>query len=270
MEFAFNNKVHIVTKMSPFQVNYGRELRMGFDIRKKDKNKKAEEFVREMKEKHEEARAALVRSQEEMKRQADRNRKEAEEYRVGDKVLISMKNFSGELIKRATKKLTEKFIGPYVVKKIVLENVVELELPVLLRVHLVVNVRRLVKYQEQVEGQKKIPPPPVKVASEKKYKIEEILDRQERRGKTKYLVKWKGYTVEENTWEWLENLKNVMKKVEEFEKGRFEEEIRRIKLNPKTKEFKREELPERYAAKLLYGWDNKKFDEEYLKKLERN
>ena len=54
------------------------------------------------------------------------------------------------------KKLTEKFIGLYVVKKIVSENVVELELLVLLKIHLVVNVRRIVKYQEQVEGQKKI------------------------------------------------------------------------------------------------------------------
>ena len=144
--------MHTVTKMSPFQVNYGREPRMGFDIRKKEKNKKAEEFVKEMKERHEEARAALVKSQKKMKRQADRNRKEAEEYRVGDKVLISTKDFSAELMKRVMKKLTEKFIGPYVVKKIVLENAVELELPASLRVHPVVNVRRLVKYREQVEG----------------------------------------------------------------------------------------------------------------------
>ena len=79
-EFAFNNKVHTVTKMSLFKVNYGREPRMGFDIRKKGKNEKAEEFAKEMKERHEEARAALVKAQEEMKRQADRNRKEAEEY----------------------------------------------------------------------------------------------------------------------------------------------------------------------------------------------
>jgi len=49
---------------------------------------------------------------------------------VGDKVLISTKDFPMELMKRAMKKLTEKYIGPYVVKKIILENVVELELPV--------------------------------------------------------------------------------------------------------------------------------------------
>ena len=94
-----------------------------------------------------------------------------------------------------------------------------------LRIHPVVNVRRVVKHKEQVEGQKKIPSPPVKVASEKKYEVEEILDRQEKRGKTKYLAKWKGYTAKGNTWEELENLKNAGRKIEEFEKGRFEEEI---------------------------------------------
>ena len=128
-------------------------------------------------------------------------------------------------MKRAMKKLMEKFIGPYVVKKIVSENAVELELPASLRVHLVVNVRRLVKYREQVEEQKKIPPPPVKVDGEEEYEVKEILDRQERRDKTRYLVKWKGYMAEENTWKVLENLKNVGEKIEEFEKGRFEKEI---------------------------------------------
>ena len=198
VEFAFNNKVYTATKMLPFQVNYRREPRMGFDIRKKGKNEKAEEFVREMKEKHKEARAALVKSQEEMKRQADRNRKEVEEYKVSDKVLISMKDFLAELMKKATKKLMEKFIGPYIVRKVVLENVMELELLMLLRIHPVVNGRRIGKYQEQVEGQKRILPPPVEVDSEKEYEVEEILDRQERKGKTKYLVKWKGYTAKEN------------------------------------------------------------------------
>ena len=67
-EFAFNNKVHTVTKSLLFKVNYGRELRMGFDIRKKGKNVKTEEFTREMKNRHEEAKAVLIKSQEEIKR----------------------------------------------------------------------------------------------------------------------------------------------------------------------------------------------------------
>ena len=145
-EFAFNNKVHTVMKSSLFKVNYRRELRMGFDIRKKGKNVKAEEFVKEIKDRHEEAKAAMVRSQEEMKKQADRNRKKAEEYRVGDKVLISTKNFPMELMKRAMKMIIEKYIGPYVVKNIISENTVELKLPVSLRIYPVVNVRRIVKY----------------------------------------------------------------------------------------------------------------------------
>ena len=35
-EFAVNNKVHIATKISPFMANYGRELRMGANIRRKE------------------------------------------------------------------------------------------------------------------------------------------------------------------------------------------------------------------------------------------
>ena len=70
---------------------------------------------------------------------------------MGDKVLISTKDFLIEWIKRLIKKLTEKYIRPYMVKRIVSENAVELNFPAAIRVHLVVNMRRIVKYQEQVE-----------------------------------------------------------------------------------------------------------------------
>jgi len=92
-EFTFNNKVHTVTKSSPFKVNYRRELRMGFDIRKKRKNVKIEEFMKKIKDKYKEAKVALIKSQKEIKRQTDRSRKEVKEYRVGDKMLISTKDF---------------------------------------------------------------------------------------------------------------------------------------------------------------------------------
>ena len=78
-EFVVNNKIHIATKVSSFIANYRRELRMGGDIRKKRKIESAMEFVERMKKVHEEAVAALKKTQEEMKRYADQNRKETEE-----------------------------------------------------------------------------------------------------------------------------------------------------------------------------------------------
>ena len=73
-----NNKVYTATKVSPFMANYGKEVRIGEDIRKKGKVESAMEFVERMKKVHKEAGAALKKIQEEMKRYADRNRKEME------------------------------------------------------------------------------------------------------------------------------------------------------------------------------------------------
>jgi len=91
-EFAFNNKVHIMTKSLPFKVNYEQELRMGFKIKKKEKYAKVEKFVKKMKKIHEEAKAALKKLQEKMKKYANRNKKEVVEYKVGNKVLLSIQN----------------------------------------------------------------------------------------------------------------------------------------------------------------------------------
>ena len=69
-----------------------------------------------------------------------------------------------------------------------------------------------------------------------------------------------------------------MELVDEFE-GRLGAEVRRqekieerwkVKLNPRADEFQRSELLEKYIAKLLFGWDDRKFEDEYLKKLEKN
>jgi len=54
-----NNKVHTATKVLPFMANYGRELRMGGDIRKKGKVEKATEFVERMKKVYKETGVAL-------------------------------------------------------------------------------------------------------------------------------------------------------------------------------------------------------------------
>ena len=77
--------------------------------------------------------------------------------------------------------------------------------------------------------------------------------------------------VEHDIWERKEDLGNVREVLEEFE-GRMNTEVRRQeKLDiAEEKDFRRGELPEKFMAKMLYGWDDGKFEEEYLRKLERN
>ena len=69
-----------MTKVSPFMANYGKELRMGGDIRRKGKVERATEFVERMKKVHEEVEAALKKTQEEMKRYVDKRRKKTENW----------------------------------------------------------------------------------------------------------------------------------------------------------------------------------------------
>jgi len=138
----------LTTNLLLFKVNYGREPIIGFEIRKKRKYAKAEEFVKEMKEIHEKAKVVLKKLQKEMKKYANRNKKKSVEYKVGDIVLLSIKDLTWQMMNRKTEKLTEKFVGLYKIKKIILENTVKLELPVLVKIHLVVNVSRIAMYQK--------------------------------------------------------------------------------------------------------------------------
>jgi len=142
-EFAYNNKIHSSTKTSPFKANYRQDPRMGFEIRKKGKYERAEKFVAKMKKIQKKAKVVLRKAQEEMKKYADKKRAEVNEYKIGDLVMLSTKDLKYQMVRRRTEKLTERYIGPYKIKGIVLLNTVELELPSIVKIHLVVNISRI-------------------------------------------------------------------------------------------------------------------------------
>ena len=72
VEFAYNNKIHIATKILPFKVNYGQNPRMRFEGRRKGKYEAAGKFMEKMKKIQKEAKVALGKVQEEMKKFADK------------------------------------------------------------------------------------------------------------------------------------------------------------------------------------------------------
>ena len=167
--------------------------------------------------------------------------------------MLSTKDLKYQMVGRRTEKLTERFIGPYKIQKIVLLNTVKLELPSIVKIHPVANVSRIRCYVGQVEGQRKEQPAPVIIEGEEKWEVERILNKWKIREKNKYLVQWKGFTAESDTWEGRENLENAKEAIEEFEKEyrRDIEDIRKQKREEGT--FRRGELPGRFTAKKLSG-----------------
>jgi len=112
-----------------------------------------------------------------MKKYADRKRGKVDNYKVEDLVMLSTKDLKYQMVGKKTEKLMERFVGPYKIKKIMLLNAVKLKLPSTVKIHLVVNISRICKYIEQVEGQKKEQLAPVIIKEEEKWEVERILNK---------------------------------------------------------------------------------------------
>ena len=162
---------------------------------------------------------------------------------------------------RCSEKLMEQFMDTYKVKRIISTNTIELELPSIIKIHPVVNISRVYMYKDQIESQKEKQPLLVIIEEKKEYKVEKILNKRKFRGKDRYPVQQKGYTAKENTLELRENLENARDLVERFEKE-YRKKLRQTRKED-HREFYKRELLERYTAKILYRWNNKRFDQEY-------
>jgi len=204
-----------------------------------------------------------------MRKYADKKRLDIDEYKVGDLVMLSTKDLKYQMVRRRTEKLTERFVGPYRVKEIISLNAVKLELSSTVKIHPVVNVSRVRRYVGQVEGQRKEQPAPVIIEGEEEWEVERILNKRKVRGKDKYLVRWKGFTAESDTWEGRKNLENAKEAIEvEKEYQRDMEDVAQQEREEGI--FRRGELPGRFTAKKLYGWSDKRYDQEYWGRMEKN
>ena len=152
-----------------------------------------------------------------MKVQADKRQNPAPDYKVGQQVWLSTDTL--RMLNHASKKLTEKWIGPYEVTRVT-PNAVELRLPKTLRIHPVVNVSHVKPYLGPLPGQPVSQPSPVQVSEERdeEYEVDYIVASHIYKCQLQCLVHWKGYEEHECTWEPASNVKNASLAVEHLYK----------------------------------------------------
>ena len=160
----------------------------------------ADELANEMAKVLEETRCNIIEAQGRMKVQADKHCTEAPNFKVGDKVWLSTTNLR---LTHASKKLSECWVGPYAIIKLVGNNAVELTLPCSMKIHPVVNISRVKPYKERLPGQPLQKPGPITVTEDRdvEYEVDYIVDSCWKGKRLEYLVHWSGFNKEDRTWE---------------------------------------------------------------------
>ena len=116
-------------------------------------------------------------------------------------------------------------MGPYVIEEVVLKNVVKLRLPTSIRIYPVVNMSRVVRYEELGKEQRVEELELVEVDGVEEWEVKKILNKRKIWEVEKYLVCWKGFIAENDIWEKEKNLENTRELVNEFEE-RISTEVR--------------------------------------------
>ena len=134
-------------------------------------------------------------------------------------------------------KLRLRFIGPFRIVKQMSPDNFKLDLPDNLRIHNNFHVNLLKPYipndSTLFPNRTVSPPEPIQMIGHVEYEVERIIDIRRRHGRTQYLIKWKGYSEHESTWEDEEDCQNARKMIEKFLWNRNRQDADR-KSNGKT------------------------------------
>jgi hypothetical protein len=220
-EFAYNNATHEGTKNSPFFLEYGRHPRAGLSLDKEPKTSDMLEIAWQHSEAQEQAKASMELAAERMKWYYDKSIQKVP-FKIGDTVMVDLKDYV-----KTGQKLQPKFYGPFKIIKQVSPVNFELKWPSDLRkYHPVFHASKLIPYNEPTFKGQKFKKPDSEIINElPEFEVERILDSQ-RKGRFKdpkknklyYFVRWKGYGLDDDSWEPVQNLQNSQEVIEDFHK----------------------------------------------------
>ncbi|QRW22893.1 Retrotransposable element Tf2 protein [Rhizoctonia solani] len=209
-EFAYNNAVHSLTGKSLFKALYGWEPSLTPSYVPTDVPE-ADNLATQMEAQWQEIESALRQSK---TRMVAGETGEPLKFEIGEEAWLDAKNVK---LKTLSPKLTKQQLGPFKITKKISNRAYHLELLPTIRIHNVFYVGLLSKVKRDKKHSFENRPQPVTIDGEEEYEVEGITDAEEREGKWFFRVKWKGYGLEENTWEPQENLKNAGKILKKYE-----------------------------------------------------
>jgi hypothetical protein len=216
-EFVFNNAVHETMGQTPFFLNKGRHPRM-LPTDPVTNTSMAGTYLQELQKVMEKAEESLRKAKQAMKKRWDSNKRSRVEYEEGDLVLIQADYLPST---RPSRKLDDKWRGPFKILQKKGNTAYEIELPSSWKGHNIFNEARIKRFTEPIfPGQPRKaqrPDPVLTNTGREEYEVEEILDDRERNNKKEYLVRWKDYRPEDDTWESQENLKNAPRVRRQYE-----------------------------------------------------
>jgi chromobox protein 5 len=104
------------------------------------------------------------------------------------------------------------------------------------------------------------------------YYVEKVLDKKVVDGEVRYLIKWEGWSIDDSTWEPIENLGNIKNLIEEFEaellekkkkggSGTTKQPVGRPRQNPNSFAIKKKADPNYDLDDELNSRINKKKDD---------
>ncbi|CAJ0955911.1 unnamed protein product, partial [Ranitomeya imitator] len=195
-EFALNNRASSATLVLPFFCNSGFHPHFSSGQVESSDCPGVDTVVDRLQQIWTHVVDNLTLSQEKAQRFANRRRCVGPRLRVGDLVWLSSRYIP---MKVSSPKFKPRFIGPYRISEVLNPVSFRLTLPASFSIHNVFHRSLLRRYVAPVVPSID-PPAPVLVAGKLEYIVEKILDSRVSRRKLQYLVKWKGYGQEDNSW----------------------------------------------------------------------
>ena len=134
-------------------------------------------------------------------------------WKVGDRIWLETTN----LHMNGPKKLQMKRTGPFKVEEVVSYTAFHLCIPSQWKIHSIFHASLLTTYKETSEhGPNFLRLPPDLIDGEEEYEVEAILGHRGKPGRRTFLIRWKGYSAAEDTWEPERNLSNALPLITEY------------------------------------------------------